>query len=88
MIVRQRNGWPKLSPNDGSFCRAFQDTAKGSWHGNKGITFLEKYRSNPRNSLTLFDRYGKKLFTYSKVHTCAFDAEKISLREMVSMWRF
>lgn len=62
-------------PNDGSFVRAFQDTARDLGIA-IGITFLEKYRSNPRNSLTLFDRYGKKLFTYSKVHTCAFDAEK------------
>ncbi len=62
-------------PNDGSFVRAFQDTARDLGMA-IGITFLEKYRSNPRNSLTLFDRYGKKLFTYSKVHTCAFDAEK------------
>ena len=62
-------------PNDGSFVRAFQDTARDLGMA-IGITFLEKYRSNPMNSLTLFDRYGKKLFTYSKVHTCAFDAEK------------
>ena len=62
-------------PNDGSFVRAFQDTARDLGMA-IGITFLEKYRSNPRNSLTLFDRYGKKVFTYSKVHTCAFDAEK------------
>lgn len=62
-------------PNDGSFVRAFQDTARDLGMA-IGITFLAKYRSNPRNSLTLFDRYGKKLFTYSKVHTCAFDAEK------------
>ncbi len=40
-----------------------------------GITLLEKYGSNPRNSLVLFDRHGNRCFTYAKVHTCDFDAE-------------
>ncbi|MBQ7898199.1 MAG: carbon-nitrogen hydrolase family protein [Clostridia bacterium] len=40
-----------------------------------GITFLEKYPSGSRNSMTLFDRFGKKLFTYAKVHTCDFSVE-------------
>ena len=42
-----------------------------------GITFLEKYPSGPRNSMTLFDRFGKRLFTYAKVHTCDFGAEDV-----------
>lgn len=42
-----------------------------------GITFLEKYNSKPLNSIILFDRNGKKALHYSKVHTCAFDAEKM-----------
>lgn len=41
-----------------------------------GITFLEKTSHAPRNSLTLFDRHGKRLFTYAKVHTCDFGAER------------
>ncbi|NLD87861.1 MAG: carbon-nitrogen hydrolase family protein [Clostridiales bacterium] len=41
-----------------------------------GITFLEKCPTGPKNSLILFDRYGKKALHYSKVHTCDFDAEK------------
>ena len=32
-----------------------------------GITLLEKYKSRPRNSLVLFDRFGKLKFTYAKV---------------------
>ena len=40
-----------------------------------GITLLEKFSSNPRNSLVLFDRHGNRCFTYAKVHTCDFDAE-------------
>lgn len=41
-----------------------------------GITFLEKYGSNPRNSLILFDRFGKQKLAYAKVHTCDFDVER------------
>ena len=40
-----------------------------------GITFLEKYEPLPRNTIILFDRYGKKALTYSKVHTCDFGEE-------------
>lgn len=37
-----------------------------------GITFLEKYEPLPRNTLCLFDRFGKRVLTYAKVHTCDF----------------
>jgi predicted amidohydrolase len=40
-----------------------------------GITFLEKYDPLPRNSLCIFDRFGNKVLTYAKVHTCDFDLE-------------
>ena len=42
-----------------------------------GITFLEKTDTKPLNSIILFDRNGKEVLHYSKVHTCAFDAEKV-----------
>lgn len=42
-----------------------------------GITFLESHRPKPLNSMILFDRNGKKVLHYSKVHTCAFDMEKM-----------
>lgn len=42
-----------------------------------GITFLEECGSGPRNSLVLFDRNGRKVLTYSKVHTCDFDVERM-----------
>ena len=41
-----------------------------------GITFLEKTAGKPRNTMVLFDRFGRRLFTYAKVHTCAFSAEQ------------
>ncbi len=40
-----------------------------------GITYLEKHEKLPRNTLTLFDRHGKEMFTYAKVHTCDFGVE-------------
>jgi predicted amidohydrolase len=42
-----------------------------------GITFLEKSETKPHNSVIFFDRTGKEILHYSKVHTCAFDAEKV-----------
>lgn len=40
-----------------------------------GITFLEKYEPLPRNTLCLFDRFGSRVLTYAKVHTCDFGDE-------------
>lgn len=42
-----------------------------------GITFLEKHEPRPFNSFILFDRRSKEILHYSKVHICAFDAEKV-----------
>ena len=40
------------------------------------ITYLERYEPLPRNTVTLFDRFGKPVLTYAKVHTCDFDVEQ------------
>jgi predicted amidohydrolase len=40
-----------------------------------GITFLEKNEPFPRNTICLFDRFGKRVLTYAKVHTCDFGDE-------------
>ena len=40
-----------------------------------GITFLERFDPLPRNTVCLFDRFGKKRLTYAKVHTCDFGDE-------------
>ncbi len=37
-----------------------------------GITFLEKSSRGPKNSICLFDRYGRLVYKYSKVHICDF----------------
>ncbi len=42
-----------------------------------GITFLEAHRPKPLNSVIFFDRTGRKILHYAKVHTCAFDKEKV-----------
>lgn len=42
-----------------------------------GITFLESHKPKPLNSMILFDRNGAQALHYSKVHTCAFDLEKM-----------
>lgn len=60
---------------DSRFVLAFQDAAK-ELNMAIAVTFLEKYENSPRNSLILFDRYGRKQFTYAKVHTCDFDVER------------
>ena len=41
-----------------------------------GITLLEEYQGGPRNSMVLFDRFGRRKITYAKVHTCDFDVER------------
>ncbi|MBR5506866.1 MAG: carbon-nitrogen hydrolase family protein [Clostridia bacterium] len=41
-----------------------------------GITYLEKYEPLPRNSMVLFDRSGKCVLEYAKVHTCDFGVER------------
>lgn len=42
-----------------------------------GITFLEANDPKPLNSVIIFDKDGKEILHYSKVHTCAFDLEKV-----------
>ena len=63
-----------INKND-TFIRSFSDLAKELQMA-IGITFLEKYEPLPRNSICLFDRFGKELYTYAKVHTCVFGDEK------------
>ena len=42
-----------------------------------GVTFLEAHDPSPLNSVIFFDRTGKEILHYSKVHICAFDAEVV-----------
>ncbi|MGN0399354.1 MAG: carbon-nitrogen hydrolase family protein [Blautia sp.] len=40
-----------------------------------GITFLEAKEPLPGNTLCVFDRFGRQILKYSKVHTCDFGDE-------------
>jgi predicted amidohydrolase len=39
------------------------------------LTYLEKWPTAPRNTLSLIDRHGRVVLTYAKVHTCDFSLE-------------
>lgn len=62
-------------PADDPFVKRYGELAK-KLDMAIGITFLERYPGGPRNALTLFDRHGKRVLHYAKVHTCDFDAER------------
>lgn len=62
-------------PANSDFVNAFGNLAK-ELNIAIGITLLEKYENSPRNSLILFDRFGKQKFIYAKVHTCDFSVER------------
>ena len=66
-------------PADGEFTLAFKNAAKDLDMA-IGITLLESFSPSPRNTFILFDRHGKKVLCYSKVHTCDFGEEKILTR--------
>jgi predicted amidohydrolase len=57
------------TPRDGAFVRAFADMAK-ELNMAIGVTYLEAFDPLPRNTLTLFDRFGREALTYAKVHIC------------------
>lgn len=59
---------------EGDFMKAFSVLAKELSMA-IGITFLEEYDPLPRNSIALFDRFGKLVYSYAKVHTCDFGEE-------------
>ena len=61
---------------DGEFVLAFRDLARVLEMA-IGITYLEKGSDKPLNSVSFFDRTGKEIMHYSKVHTCAFADEVV-----------
>ncbi len=61
---------------DGDFVNAFGRLAAELGMA-VGVTYLEAFAPLPRNSLALFDRYGKRVLDYAKVHTCAFGDERM-----------
>jgi len=37
-----------------------------------GVTYLQTHDPAPQNAITLFDRHGREVLTYEKIHTCDF----------------
>ncbi len=65
----------KLSvPTDGEFVLSFGKLA-AELDMAIGITILESFDPLPKNTLILFDRHGKRVLSYSKLHTCDFGEE-------------
>lgn len=62
-------------PADHEFIRSFEALSKELSMA-IGITLLEACETGPKNTLILFDRFGKQVLKFSKVHTCDFDVER------------
>ncbi len=43
------------------------------------VAYLQAYKPLPRNAVTLFDRHGKEVYTYAKVHTSDFKSMEASM---------
>lgn len=56
---------------DSPFVKSFAETAS-KLDMAIAITFLEEHEPKPRNTVCLFDRHGKLVYRYSKVHICDF----------------
>ena len=59
---------------DGEFVSAFGKLA-AELEMAIAVTFLEQHEPLPRNTVCLFDRFGKRCYSYAKVHTCDFGDE-------------
>ena len=62
-------------PADGPFVSAFGQLARELGMA-IAVTLLERFDPLPRNTLVLFDRHGRRVLTYAKVHTCDFGHER------------
>jgi predicted amidohydrolase len=71
--------WESLAVRiDGGFLSRFKELA-GQLEMGIAITYLGTGDSGPQNSVTLFDRHGGEVFSYSKVHLCRWDQPERSL---------
>lgn len=61
---------------DSAFVQSFGSLAK-ALNMAIAVSFLESYTPAPRNTVCLFDRFGSKVLTYAKVHTCDFGFEGV-----------
>ncbi|MHB8064631.1 MAG: carbon-nitrogen hydrolase family protein [Ruminiclostridium sp.] len=71
--------WKQKAINlDDEFIIIFKNLAK-SLDIAIAITYLEKWPTLPRNTVTIIDRHGKCILTYAKVHTCDFGNESLCI---------
>lgn len=63
-------------PAESDFARAFSKAARELQMA-IAVTFLEAFDPAPRNTVCLFDYKGREVLRYAKVHTCAFDLERV-----------
>lgn len=61
---------------DSLFIHEFENLAK-ELNMAIAITYLEKHAPSPRNTVSVIDRFGNIILTYSKVHTCDFGEERM-----------
>lgn len=59
---------------NGPFVQAFKNLAEELQMA-IGITYLESFEPLPRNTICIFDRLGREVLHYAKVHTCDFGDE-------------
>lgn len=70
-----REEWAaRATPADGPFVAHFRALAR-ELDMAIALTYLEQSNPGPRNTVSLIDRRGEIVLTYSKVHTCEFFAE-------------
>lgn len=70
------NAWRQKSITEASeYLLAIKKLAK-ELNMSIAITFLEKTKDLPKNSIIIYDRFGNKILKYSKVHTVDFKMEK------------
>ncbi|MBR4502524.1 MAG: carbon-nitrogen hydrolase family protein [Clostridia bacterium] len=76
-IPQDRQALKKLAvAGDSPFVRSFALLA-AELRMAIAVTYLEDGEPAPLNSVTVFDRRGQMALHYSKVHTCAFEDEKM-----------
>eukprot|EP00026_Physarum_polycephalum_P012396 Phypoly_transcript_12697.p1 GENE.Phypoly_transcript_12697~~Phypoly_transcript_12697.p1 ORF type:complete len:321 (+),score=49.87 Phypoly_transcript_12697:97-1059(+) len=62
--------WLELGvTTNSSYVQHFQDLA-AQLNMAIGVTYMEQYNPKPRNTISLIDRFGNIVLTYSKIHTC------------------
>lgn len=76
LYARQDADWlAEAVPKDSPYVNALARTA-AELDMAVGATLLEEFDPAPRNTLLLFDRHGREVLSYSKVHTCDFGPER------------